>query len=204
MKQKLFTLFTILILGIGSAWAEDYSQGYYTMSPGGGTSYRGFYSSGNSTSKYGGTGTQKSAVVFTFEKAGQDDVYYWYDCNNHKYIYADGDGYLQVADSKVTNYDNYKWFIKYDGNGADNPGAMTTDAFDYFAKSMKSKDNAFKRDGYRFTGFKVTIDGNTRIIRTPEEFVAELKKMGPYSSITLVAQWDEIPVRFTAPVTGIK
>ncbi len=116
--KKLFTFLTMLVLGIGSTWAEDYSQGFYTISPGTGN-YWGFYSASNADSKYGGTGTASNVSIplFTFEKAGQDDVYYWYDCNNKKYIYADGSGYLQVADSKEENNNNYKWFIKDNGDG---------------------------------------------------------------------------------------
>ena len=99
-------------------WAEDYSQGYYTISPGADNNYQGFYSSSNANSKYGGTANKGTGIAyFTFEKTGQENVYYWYDCSNKKYIYADGSGYLQVADTKDTNDNNYKWFIKDDGNG---------------------------------------------------------------------------------------
>ena len=113
----------MLLLCIASTWAEDYSQGYYTMSPAGeNASYFGFYSSANEESGakpsgYGGTKTQKSAVIFTFEKTGQQDVYYWYDCNNKKYVYANSDGYLKTSATKVANDNNYKWYIKDDGNG---------------------------------------------------------------------------------------
>lgn len=113
----------MLSLCIASTWAEDYSQGYYTMSPAGeNASYFGFYSSANEESGakpsgYGGTKTQKNAVIFTFEKTGQQDVYYWYDCNNKKYVYANSDGYLKTSATKVADDNNYKWYIKDDGNG---------------------------------------------------------------------------------------
>ena len=100
------------------AWAEDYSTGYYTISPGANTSFQGFYSASNANSKYGGSSSKGTSLVyFTFEKTDQENVYYWYDCSNRKYIYADDSGYLQVADSKATDDNNYKWFIKDDGNG---------------------------------------------------------------------------------------
>ena len=119
--KNLLTLFTMLLLCIASTWAEDYSQGYYTMSPGAGASYFGFYSSDNESSAtasvYGGSTAPKNAVIFTFEKTDQSDVYYWYDCNNRKYVYANSAGYLKTSDTKVTDDDNYKWYIKDDGNG---------------------------------------------------------------------------------------
>jgi len=117
MKQKLTLLLIALCTTMG-AWADDYSQGYYTISPGANTSYQGFYSASNGNSKYGGTSSKSSSIAyFTFEKTDQENVYYWYDCSNKKYIYADGSGYLQVADTKSTEDNNYKWFIKDDGNG---------------------------------------------------------------------------------------
>ena len=116
--KKLLLFICVLLTGISGAWAEDYSQGYYTISPGANTNYQGFYSATNANSKYGGSSSKNTALAyFTFEKTGQENVYYWYDCSNRKYIYADGSGYLQVADTKNTNDDNYKWFIKDDGAG---------------------------------------------------------------------------------------
>lgn len=115
--KKLLLIITVILTSVSAVWAEDYSQGYYTMSPGTGNTYFGFYSSSNADSKYGGTEIKTSAVIFTFEKTNLDNVYYWYDCNNHKYIYADDSGYLKVSDGKNTNDNNYKWFIKDDGTG---------------------------------------------------------------------------------------
>ena len=116
---------------------------------------------------------------------------------------------LKEEDQKVELFAQWKpweYYIKYDGNGADNMNAMPTDTFSYFADKMTSKDNAFKRDGYRWAGFKITIDGNSRIIKTPEDFVKVLKAMAPYSSITLIAQWEKIPdeSKYIPPVTGIE
>lgn len=125
MKKVLLILTTILT-SVSAVWAEDYSQGYYTMSPGAGNTYFGFYSSNNANSKYSSTQTRESAVVFTFEKTGQEDVYYWYDCNNKKYIYSDASGYLQVSDNKETNNDNYKWYIKENNDGTLTIADMTT------------------------------------------------------------------------------
>ena len=87
MKRFLLIL-TAILTSASAVWAEDYSQGYYTMSPGAGSTYFGYYDSSNSNSKYGGTENRTNAIVFTFEKTTQDNVYYWYDCNNKKYIYA--------------------------------------------------------------------------------------------------------------------
>ena len=125
MKRFLLILTTILT-SVSAAWAEDYSQGYYTMSPGADATYFGYYDSNNSNSKYGGTKTRTNAIVFTFEKTTQDNVYYWYDCNNKKYIYADNSGYLKVAEDKSTNNDNYKWFIKENNDGTLTIADMTT------------------------------------------------------------------------------
>jgi uncharacterized repeat protein (TIGR02543 family) len=163
--------------------------------------------------------TQVFDVVTNPDKWNSNDLIYervGYDLAGYK-IENEGDtltspddykNYLLNDDDKeVTLYAQWKpweYYIKYNGNGADNPDAMPTQTFDYFAESMRSNSNAFKRDGYRFTGFKVSINGDTRIIRNPEDFVKVLKGMDPYSSITLVAQWDEIPQRYTTPVTGIK
>ena len=114
MKKLLLLLTALLTLGVSGAWAEDYSQGYYTISPGANTNYQGFYSAPNANSKYGGSSSKNTALAyFTFEKTGQENVYYWYDCSNRKYIYADGSGYLQVADTKDTNDNNYKWFTSF-------------------------------------------------------------------------------------------
>lgn len=116
--KKLLLLLCALLTGVSGAWAEDFSQGYYTISPGANTSYQGFYSATNGNSKYGGSSSKSTSLAyFTFEKTDQENVYYWYDCSNRKYIYADGSGYLQVADTKDTNDNNYKWFIKDDGAG---------------------------------------------------------------------------------------
>lgn len=118
MRKLLLLITALLTLGVSGAWAEDYSQGYYTISPGANTTYQGFYSASNADSKYGGSSSKNTALAyFTFEKTGQENVYYWYDCSNRKYIYADDSGYLQVADTKNTNDNNYKWFIKDDGAG---------------------------------------------------------------------------------------
>ncbi len=115
---------------------------------------------------------------------------------------------LDEEDQEVELFAQWKpweYYIKYDGNGADNKDAMPTQTFDYFAGSMKSKENAFKRDGYKFTGFAVTINGNVRIITTPEEFRDVLKAMGPYSTVLLVAQWERVPEKVVAiPVTGVE
>ena len=116
--KRITTILTFLMLVCMGAWAEDYSTGYYTISPGANTSFQGFYSASNANSKYGGSSSKGTSLVyFTFEKTDQENVYYWYDCSNRKYIYADDSGYLQVADSKATDDNNYKWFIKDDGNG---------------------------------------------------------------------------------------
>ncbi len=124
--KKLLLIITVILTSVSAVWAEDYSQGYYTMSPGTGNTYFGFYSSSNANSKYGGTQTRESAVVFTFENTGQDNVYYWYDCNNKKYIYSDASGYLKVTDNKETNNDNYKWYIKENNDGTLTIADMTT------------------------------------------------------------------------------
>ncbi len=172
--KKLFTFLTMLVLGIGSMWAEDYSQGFYTISPGAGV-YWGFYSASNANSKYGGTSSSDNVNIplFTFEKAGQDDVYYWYDCNNKKYIYADGNGYLQVADSKEENNNNYKWFIKDNGDGT----LTITDMTNYNDGNLTKGLVQLTSTGGWWAS-KCTLSSNTG--RNTWKFNLVLKKNTPY------------------------
>ena len=113
--KKLFTLLTMLIVGIGSSWATDYSGSYYYIQTSQDSKY-GFYSSTNTT-QYGSTSAITSAVIFTFEKTEVDNEYYWYNCTNKKYIYVDESGNLKSADSKATDNDSYKWYFISNSDG---------------------------------------------------------------------------------------
>ena len=67
--------------------------------------------------------------------------------------------------------------------------------FTYEDESMMSEKNKFTRDGYKFTGFLYTYNGNSKLITTPEEFREMLLALGPNSKITLIAQWEKIKVQ---------
>lgn len=117
-------------------------------------------------------------------------------------------GYLLNEDHQevklYAQWEPWKYYIHYDGNGADNMNAMPSQTFEYFDESMMSKKNAFSRDGYRFDGFRVEVNGSVKIVWSPEEFEEILKELGPGSSVTLKAMWEKLPVRFQAPVTGVE
>lgn len=117
-------------------------------------------------------------------------------------------GYLLNEDHQevklYAQWEPWKYYIHYDGNGADNMNAMPSDVFEYFDDNMMSKENSFRRDGYRFDGFRVEVNGGVKIVWSPEEFAEILKELGPGSSVTLKAMWVKLPVRFQAPITGIE
>ena len=119
--KKILLILTTILTSVSAVWAEDYSQGYYTLSSGSGTTYYIYYDGTHSSGKYGCTSSlSSSVVVYTFEKTNQENVYYWYDCNNKKYIYADNNnlGYLNVSDSKNENDNSYKWYFQENSDGS--------------------------------------------------------------------------------------
>ncbi len=78
-------------------------------------------------------------------------------------------------------------------------------SFTYENESMMSNKNKFTRDGYKFTGFLYSYNGNTKLITDPAEFREMLMALGPNSKITLIAQWEKIPTKVVAiPVTGVE
>ena len=110
------------------------------------------------------------------------------------------------AGGEVTLYaqwDMWKYKIHYDGNGGE--GSMPTQTFTYEDTSMLSLNNAYKRGGYNFLGFQYTDkNGNKTLYRGVNDFYTILRDLGPWSEITLVAQWEKIAVKYYyVPVTGI-
>ena len=109
----------------------------------------------------------------------------------------------------VTMYAQWQpwtYTIKYDANGGS--GNMPDQVFHNDATEMKSKENAFTRDGYRFRGFDYEYNGVKYHLDSVDDFVQKLKALGHYGEVTLVAQWEKInsdsPVVYRLPVTGIE
>ena len=98
------------------------------------------------------------------------------------------------------------YHIDYDANGGE--GTMDPQDFTGADETMKSKDNAFTREGYHFTGFKaLDKDGNPvkdkdgkelPLFETAEDFKAYLIALGDGAKITLQAQWepDEYTIKY--------
>ena len=99
-----------------------------------------------------------------------------------------------------------EYHIDYDANGGE--GTMDPQDFTGADETMKSKDNAFTREGYHFTGFKaLDKDGNPvkdkdgkelPLFETAEDFKAYLIALGDGAKITLQAQWepDEYTIKY--------
>ena len=112
------------------------------------------------------------------------------------------------ADVTVTLYaqwELWKHKIHYDPNGGS--GNMPTDVYTYKDATMYSKSNAFTRSGYRFVHFTYVdpVLGKQCYVN-PYDFKDILEALGKGSEITLVAQWEAIPVQthtYYIPVTGI-
>ncbi len=123
--------------------------------------------------------------------------------------YTENEGYRNLTKEDggvVTMYaqwEPWKYFIDYDPNGGE--GDMPMQTFTYEDDSMMSEKNRFTRDGYKFTGFVYSYNGNTKLITDPAEFREMLLALGPNSKITLIAQWEKIAVKAVAiPVTGVE
>ena len=123
--------------------------------------------------------------------------------------YTENEGYRNLTKEDggvVTMYaqwEPWKYFIDYDPNGGE--GDMPMQTFTYEDDSMMSEKNRFTRDGYKFTGFIYSYNGNTKLITDPAEFREMLLALGPNSKITLIAQWEKIAVKAVAiPVTGVE
>ncbi|MBR4461211.1 MAG: InlB B-repeat-containing protein [Erysipelotrichaceae bacterium] len=100
-------------------------------------------------------------------------------------------------------WEPWKYYIDYDPNGG--TGDMPMQTFTYEDESMMSEKNKFTRDGYKFTGFVYSYNGNTKLITDPAEFREMLLSLGPESKITLIAQWEKIATAVVAiPVTGVE
>ena len=96
-------------------------------------------------------------------------------------------------------WEPWKYTIKYDANGG--TGTMNDQNFVYQDDVMKSKENAFTRDGYKFVGFVY----NGVLYTNINDFRSILVGLGPNSEITLVAQWEKLPVvPYVIPVTGVE
>lgn len=106
----------------------------------------------------------------------------------------------------IAEYEPFSYKINYDANGGQ--GEMTSDTFIYTDETMKSKDNAFTREGYHFKGFKaLDKDGNPLkdkdgnelpLFKSADDFKEYLVKMGDGAEITLQAQWepDEYTIKY--------
>jgi len=113
-------------------------------------------------------------------------------------------------DNPVTLYAQWNpWIytIKYDANGGS--GTMNDQIYKYDADNMRSKENEFTRDGYRFIGFDyLDNDDNKLRITSTSDFKKLLIERGKNTSVTLVAQWEKIPETKTKiyyiPVTGVE
>jgi len=96
-------------------------------------------------------------------------------------------------------WEPWKYTIKYDANGGD--GTMKDQNFVYQNDKMKSKENEFTREGYKFVGFVY----NGVLYTDINDFRSILVGLGPNSEITLVAQWEKLPVvPYRLPVTGVE
>ncbi len=110
-----------------------------------------------------------------------------------------------VVVNLYAQWDLWKHKIHYDANGGS--GNMPTDVFTYKDAKMPSRYNTFTRSGYRFLHF--TYDDPVKgkmCITDPYDFKEILEALGKGSEITLVAQWEAIPVQastYRLPVTGI-
>ena len=118
-----------------------------------------------------------------------------------------GDPDLEHPVTLYAQWNPWLYTIKYDANGGS--GSMPDQVFEYSAENMKSKENSFTRDGYRFVGFDYTDnEGNKLRITSISDFKKLLIERGKNTSVTLVAQWEKIPEARTKtyyiPVTGIK
>lgn len=87
-----------------------------------------------------------------------------------------------------------KYSIVYNGNGSTS-GKMTATTGCKYATSYKLKDNAFKRTGYKFTGWNTKKDGSG----TSYANKASVKKLSSKSGgkITLYAQWKKVKYTIT-------
>ena len=107
----------------------------------------------------------------------------------------------------VAQWKPWTYTIKYNPNGG--RGTMDPQVYTYDSDPMNSKNNEFTRDGYRFVGFLYTDkDGNKTVYNSINDFRKEfLTKYEPYSTITLVAQWQKLPEpdkTYVIPTTGIE
>lgn len=130
----------------------------------------------------------------------------------HDVEYKDKDPYKNLVNtdgSVVTMYAQWQpwtYTIKYDANGG--KGNMPDQIFHNDSTEMRSVDNTFTRDGYRFTGFDYIYQGTKYHLNGTDDFVEKLKALGHYGEVTLVAQWEKIPepipTPYIPPVTGIE
>ena len=125
--------------------------------------------------------------------------------------YANKQAYINLVEtdgSEVTMYAQWTpwtYTLKYDPNGG--TGNMDDQIFKYWDDPMKSKENAFKRDGYRFVEFVYEYDGVKYHLKGIDDFVEKFRALDPYSVITLVAQWEKLPdpvTTYAIPVTGVE
>ena len=129
------------------------------------------------------------------------------DRDGQEYVENEGYRNLTAEDGGVvTMYAQWKpweYYLDYDANGG--VGEMPMQNFTYEDETMMSKKNQFTREGYKFTGFLYTFNGNSKIITDPAEFREMLLELGPYSKITLIAQWEKIQEQVAPiPITGVE
>ena len=116
-------------------------------------------------------------------------------------------------------WQRWTYTIKYEANGG--TGEMPDQIFHNEDTEMRSKENAFTRDGYNFRGFDYEYKGVKYHLDTTDDFVVKLKALGHFGEITLVAQWEKksshspvqydddddngrVYVYYQIPVTGIE
>ena len=89
--------------------------------------------------------------------------------------------------AKVTLYPIWSYEISFDGNGGDNE---MPDQLLYFNVSEKLNSCSFVREGYKFNGWKATIDGKSRSFKDQASVKNLVDKHG--QKITLIAQWKPV------------
>ncbi len=126
----------------------------------------------------------------------------------------DFDGWDQTLEDPVTRNMTYvaQWkpwtyTIIYNANGGS--GKMEDQVYFFKDDPMNSKENEFTRDGYRFVGFLYTDpDGNKTLYKSINDFRSEfIEKLGKFSTIELVAQWEKLPepmAVYAPPTTGVE
>ena len=163
----------------------------YKMTPKPGYKLKSVIVKNGSTDVTGGTEVEPTPV-----KAEDGTIlYYTYTFKN-----------INEDNSLHVEWEPCDYHIDYDANGGE--GTMDPQDFTGADETMKSKDNAFTREGYHFTGFKaLDKDGNPvkdkdgkelPLFETAEDFKAYLIALGDGAKITLQAQWepDEYTIKY--------